>query len=749
LLFIYRKLDRFMDIQEINQTRDDIYQHIAASQLCDAIDSLSKLIEAASNWDLTEEFNQLEMSYKFMLQYLTKGILDNQRDSVLKHIVSELYVLTDKCLIQLSAAQSFELFYARYRSKPTNTLDELILSYKETVKKFDLLNDVAENERNYDAIKGNLADRERTESGIFNRIWSTYPTTAQDVETIQATIADEHIPSYLKGLIMSALLLGLTKFYDEGKLTILLETYATSKDAEVQLRALTCAVITLYIHYYRVKLSNAIKTRIDTLMECPDFKKDISSIFIRLISTRNTENISKRVQEDLIPNLMKMSPDILKKVKDKNAPIDISDLEANPEWQDILDKSGISKKLEELNEIQLEGGDVFISTFSHLKTFPFFQTLSNWFLPYHNDHTVVYNSFSPKDNVLKDVIENAPFLCNSDKFSFCLSIEAVPESQKHMLMSQFDEQNASAMELKSTEVQSRERERDCIINKFIQDLYRFFKLFSRRREFFAVFDSDLNLLDLPYLSEFIKDPETLAFIAEFYLKNGFYADAIKYYKSLIEKQETTEPHIYQKIGFAYQNNGEYAEAIKYYQRYELANDNDAWNMRHIASCYRALKQSDKAVEYYKRAEVLKPDNMNICLNIGHCLLENGKVEDALQYYFKAEYLEEGSHKAWRPIAWCSFLTGNEEQSEKYYDKIVNEDKPSSLDYLNYGHLSLSKGDIANAIKQYRQSLKLERNDFKVFSIAFRNDSKYLIEKGLKKDDLLLILDAVKLASKQE
>jgi hypothetical protein len=37
----------------------------------------------------------------------------------------------------------------------------------------------------------------------------------------------------------------------------------------------------------------------------------------------------------------------------------------------------------------------------------------------------------------------------------------------------------------------------------------------------------------------------------------------------------------------------------------------------------------------------------------------------------------------------------------------------------------------------------------VFSIAFRNDSKYLIEKGLKKDDLLLILDAVKLASKQE
>lgn len=44
----------------------------------------------------------------------------------------------------------------------------------------------------------------------------------------------------------------------------------------------------------------------------------------------------------------------------------------NPEWENWIDKSGITDKLREMGELQMEGADVYMSTFSQLKQFPFF-----------------------------------------------------------------------------------------------------------------------------------------------------------------------------------------------------------------------------------------------------------------------------------------------------------------------------------------------------------------------------------------
>ena len=75
-----------------------------------------------------------------------------------------------------------------------------------------------------------------------------------------------------------------------------------------------------------------------------------------------------------MPELQKLSPDLFNKIKGKTpGTIDINEIEENPQWQEWLDKSGITRKMEEFNEIQLEGGDVFISTFSKLKSYPILQ----------------------------------------------------------------------------------------------------------------------------------------------------------------------------------------------------------------------------------------------------------------------------------------------------------------------------------------------------------------------------------------
>ena len=61
--------------------------------------------------------------------------------------------------------------------------------------------------------------------------------------------------------------------------------------------------------------------------------------------------------------MMKLSPMIGKMIKLDEWMGATGFEEKNPEWQKIIDESGLSDKLQELSELQMEGADVFHSTF--------------------------------------------------------------------------------------------------------------------------------------------------------------------------------------------------------------------------------------------------------------------------------------------------------------------------------------------------------------------------------------------------
>ena len=130
--------------------------------------------------------------------------------------------------------------------------------------------------------------------------------------------------------------------------------------------------------------------------------------------------------------------------------------------------------------MQMEGNDVFLSSFAQLKNFPFFSTVSNWFLPFNAAHSSVFRIFKTENNPLMTVINRTGAFCDSDKYSFALSVASVPEQQRAMMLGQFDEQNAQLMELVKSELPNPEKDRDNIANKYVQNLYRFFNLFSRK-----------------------------------------------------------------------------------------------------------------------------------------------------------------------------------------------------------------------------------------------------------------------------
>lgn len=730
-----------MTTSEFSGSRDRATTLLLNRQIAEALLIIKQMVSSLAQSGLNDEYNNQVTTYRYMLQYLAQGMLDPEREKMLNSMVESLLRIADTCQIEAVSPTSYDLFYLRRNTGSKLNLNDALARYANQCA------GIAELPPRGTALRPDLLEeREKAESNIFNKIWSSFPTTEGDVESIREAFKSPNVPTYFKCMIVSALTLGLICYYDQAKLLLLTEIYTSSTDAEVQMRAIVGIVITINLYRKRAALSAAMESATQAICDCENAEADIQSVFLLLARSRNTENVSKKMSETLMSDLMKTSPGLMDKIKNRNSVTDLSDLEGNPEWQQWLDNSGISKKMKELNELQQEGNDVFIATFSQLKSYPFFQILSNWFMPFHADHSSLGAGATASNGFIR-LLDAAPFLCNSDKYSLALTMMNMPDAQRKVMLSQFGDPIAPPAD--NGEDSNNRKSRDSIANKYIHDLYRFFKLFSRQKEFKPIFSSKFDLENAPFIGKLVSSGHNFKIVAEYYLKARFYDDAIRYYELSLKSQADVDPQMFQKMGFAYQNKGDNEKALECFKKFELASDTNVWNIKHMAQAYRALHNYNKAIEYLKKAEKAEPNNVGLALNVGHCLLEKGDTDKALNQYFMVDFMDGAQHKAWRPIAWCSFLVGNYDQSKSYYSKIINDDTPTAQDHLNFGHLLLCTGHPGKAIGSYRQSLKSSNNDERAFMSALMADMPHLTAKGISETDIHLIADAVIMSNNEQ
>ena len=324
-----------MTIQEIENIHRQASQCINDAEMNDAFRHISALAGQLGRGDLNDELERLRISYTFMLKYLEQGVLDPQRDEILASIRQSLASLNDQCYIHLLDPTSPEIFYTRRRELSGSVLVDLIEQYQGSLRELSLAQSAPIQQDDSHAILSRLRHAEEIETKLFNWVWSTFPLTTDDANSLKLCISGDILPVHTRCLMVAALFLGLMKFYDENKLLILLEAYTLSDEPEVQLRALVCAMLTLLAHRKRTASSKGIQARLSAMLETNDFDRDVWSIQVQLARSRNTENVKQRVRNDLIPNIMKMRPDIIDKLKDKDSQvIDLSDIEANPDWQE-------------------------------------------------------------------------------------------------------------------------------------------------------------------------------------------------------------------------------------------------------------------------------------------------------------------------------------------------------------------------------------------------------------------------------
>lgn len=718
-----------MTIHEINKAYDRIIGSLDNREVKVAFDFLQGLIAGTREYSFQDKLNELQDTYKYMLRYRMEGAKDPMQEQIYFNLLASTYELADQVKHKVLAVASPLAYYERRRSLSTRNMS----NYEYLHTMLDTPSDTAHMQIQYEE---NLLL-------LFQKLWVSNLLLPREVPAIRDIILNKELPLSAGCQVVSALLLGLQASFDKEKLFLLFDAAHQPED-EIRVRAIIGILLTLYIYRKRTHLYPQIANRLAALSEeFPTFTKAIRTITQRFILARETEKISRKLQDEIIPEMMKLSPKISNKINLKDFTPEQLGSEMNPEWQDMLSNSTLGKKMEEFSELQQEGADVMHSTFVHLKNFPFFREVSNWFMPFTTDHSLFGDRFSQPNNEkqMLDSMTLAAFMCNSDKYSLYFSMMQLPEQHRKMMMQQFDSQASEMIQQSKEELISKRGKLEIITGQYIQDLYRFYKLYPGHLDFEDIFTLPLDFHNLPILQPYISDEESLSIIAEFYLRKNYFSDAQTIYHRLIIMNQNSDI-LFQKIGYCKQMNEDIEGALDAYLRADLLNPESKWVIRRIAACYRALKQPEKALEYYHRYEVLSPDNLSVQISIGHCHLELKNYSEALKCYFKVDYLDNKSHKAWRPIAWCSFLTGKYEQARSYYKKIMGN-QPNTQDLLNAGHTEWALENIKGALVYYRQAVQIESEDFNKFQEQFNQDIPDLLVAGIEETEIPLMMDQLR------
>ena len=728
------------------QAIQEQYQHIVSlleqKRLKEAQIQLEAFLWNCNDWTLRNRLEQAKVSYQYMLQYMRQGVNDPERQKLYRQLLAETRELAEQARISLLDEVSTHYYHALHKNKRNMEAGYGMSSWLKVLESFP--DDMAvcqlmpDNKQSLDSA---LQRHEETAQYLFLTTWGNSGWTAEEEREARMYLESELLPVNDLCLFTGAVLLSLMECFDPRKFSWLLDA-ATHADTQVSQRALVIIAIVLHIHPNRLWLYPELEARLSLLNEDGSFGKQLNRIYIQLLRSQETEKIDKKMREEIIPEMMK-NVSIMRNMKygfEENMDED----DRNPDWEKAFEESGLGDKIREMNELQLEGADVYMSTFAQLKSYPFFQNPHNWFYPFDMQHSGIIREFGLKptgDNAILSLILQSGFFCNSDKYSLCFTMAHIPQAQRNMMLSQMTSQDLNELmdESKSSGLRQYAQRPDVISNQYIHDLYRFFKLSQRRHEFRDIFKEEIALHRIPALKDILRKPELLVTIADFHFRKEHPAEALGIYQEVID-MNYADADIFQKTGYCLQKEKRYKEAISAYRKADVLKPDHIWTIRHLATCYRQLRDFASALEYYRKVEAMQPENRNVTFFIGSCLAEQERYEEALQCFFKLDLMENDCIKAWRAIGWCSFVSGKSEQAMRYYEKVLAL-KPIATDYLNAGHVALRLGNMEKAAELYRKAAS-ESGNRETFLDMFDKDKETLIKLGIDENDIPLIRDLV-------
>lgn len=680
--------------------------------------------------------SQLESTYKYMLDFLSRGLADPGREDVLADIRNNLLDMAGQIEKEALSTDSPEIYFSTLRICRLRHAD-----LRESISKLIELKAMSELSLSSGAYPDSLMSQiEDLEEKVFNIIWTDDNLSKDDYSAIVEAVKSGSIPFTTSALCIAAAGLALMKYYSRDAFLLLI-SLSKEADPRIASRAMSSLVLALSRWNKEVAFDKRLMEALDSLNDKDGIPEKVRTIVKTIIRTRDTDRISKKMQREVIPGLMQFGPDIIKRLKKSSEDSSFADLEANPEWEELLSKSGLEDKLRELTEMQSEGADVMMVAFSNLKNFPFFRRVRNWFLPFTIQHPML-RSFHSNDEVgVSSMLEMSGLMCDSDKYSFSFSLASMPEAQRNMVLSQMHAQTEQIkQQMDELKILKAGTEFETYTTGYLRDLYRFHKLFPKRGEFFDPFASALDFTAIPVVSDIMESGNEARPIAEFYFKKGYYADALPLFNSAAARGATQQ--IWEKIGFCLEKtHSDNKDTIEAYMKAQLFNPDSRWISRRLGICYRRAGDFRNALEYLREA---RPENgdfdRNLSLLIADTYADAGKWQEALQELYRVDYENPDDPEVIRKIARCAFRAGDLKKADTQL-KLIPNISLSEEDYRLMGHIAFLNKDMTEATRLYRHTVR-PNDETRLWKTQILSDIDILTSLGASRFDLTLLLESI-------
>lgn len=685
------------------------------SQIIDLIEQrrLGRAVNALENFLLShpslkrdmESLMALQNDFNLMTDYWQRGFNDPEREQVYSQLLKRLYVLATNIMTRDKMANS--RFLTSVHNRPRHIRKDWTMSNVRHQLE-DFVSDVAmleleTDDNRQERRKQVYQDHQLLMHDLFDYILTSRLWKESLGEAFTDILLSPTIDTNDQQLIVSAITLSALNAFGFNKFSVLMNVFMKTTDPAIRQRALVGWV--LCIDESKVSLYPEMAEMINKACEDETCRNELTELQMQLFYCMEAEQDQKKIHDEIIPDILKGSN--IKVTRHGLEEVDDDTLE------DILHPDTSERNMERMEEsmkqmatMQKEGSDIYFGGFAQMKRMPFYNELSNWFVPFFPQHPAISNIWeNTKGKKFLQIITQIGAFCDSDKYSFVLAFEQVLKQFPTKMLKMIENGEASPLPLGGMIELEEQRQPAFIRRMYLQNLYRFFRLYPMRSEFASPFDDrEKYLFFANPLFEKNKLQGNMTEVAAFLMKHRKNDEALSVLSNCDLAANTFDYNMLMGNLLMRMPLDTELSATEYFRHaLDLRPDSEKALSGYARAQFR-YHHYETALTSYEKLLKLKPEHTGFMLNAAICMTNLQKNEEALKLLFKLDYEQPDNHKVKRVLAWVLTMSKRYEQAGKAYQQLLSQEKPEPVDMLNYGYCLWFQGDIMEAIVHFKQFL---------------------------------------------
>lgn len=681
---------------------------------------VARLAEEEHQYDIRSRIERVSEDYRRMADFMGQGYSDPDRGRLYEQLSKEAVDTGLDLYKRLDMERRPSFLRAQTRLANVSFSYDYIRSMAE-----GFVTDVAMlslesgegREQKQDEI---YTAHQRSMSLLFDHILVSANWTAADSQFYTGLILSPTIDVIDAQTIVSAIGLSASQYFDMQKAATLAEVYLRADDERVRQKALVGFVFAL---------DDSIKVYLEEQKEmcqrvCATDKnvQELYELQRQLYFTNNTEADSRRVQDEIMGDLM----------RNPNLKITRFGIEENDDpMTDILHPDASEKAMDDveramkkLSDMQKQGADIYFGGFSHMKRYPFFYDLSNWFVPFYLEHPGIRQACSKlrKLAVMRALLEKGSF-CDSDKYSLTLAlsttIDMMPDNVKEMLNSP----DVSFADIPETNIASPAY----IRRMYLQDFYRFFNVYSDKGDYRNVLKdggyATSNFMYSPLFEGTRLYEHVLEMVS--FLKKNFSPGLRLLLNYALIYPHKDDPKYLITMGFLALA-ADSDRCLGYFKKVLAGDPANEQAMKGLARAELIHGDAAEAATLYDHLSLIHPERKVFVINRALALVKAGDCDKALNLLYKLNLDDAGDDNVNRALAWALLNKGDSKGAYDIYLRLMEKDAGGSDDVLNMGYAAWACGRVkeaASLFKHYCLMIRKKNGSAAALRQAFEDDER--------------------------